>query len=119
MQLFFHVLLSVQLAIGPFIWFSEVIQLLSTETPVVQLSEAQTTTLIDCDTGRSFEILSLDTQQSESIATSLFDNLCGVLFTPARGLVSVLPDLDTVWGQIAQNYLDIFSAPYFQIIQSE
>jgi len=119
MQLFLQIVLSIQLAIGPFIWCSEVIRTLSTETTIVDLSTADTVTLLDRDTGESFKIVILEPEQTESTATLLFERFSEILFAPTVNMVFVLPDFERVLDWLCEDYLELFEAPSFELVDSE
>jgi hypothetical protein len=110
-------LITVQLALGPCAFGSEVIRCCSTPSQVIDLAIAQVTTLTDHEAGETIAITEVPAVE-DSLAVEIYGQICGVLFAPTFILDQLSPAMSQAIEVVLDDYTRLVDLPPQYIIET-
>lgn len=112
-------LLSVQLALGPSVWASELFRYLVEPPQVVDLSRLEILTTTNELSGAQIQIGFIPEPSPQSPAMTAFELGWETLFAPTGWLIANSPEVCVVAEEIVRVYLDFLEIPDLHLIESE
>lgn len=119
MEAAFFFLLSIQLAMGPFVWASELFHHCFTPPQVVDLSELKVFTTTDQLSGDPVRFAVLPEPTEQPPLSAAFDRSMEILFAPTSCLVTNCPAFEEVVAEIVGGYLAWLELPDLYLVESE